>query len=126
VIVVNFGHPLTDPQLARLGELVGHPVERVIPVGTQFDNAHPFAEQVGGLVASAGLTAEQWQTLPLVVNLPSFAPIAAVLLADLHGRCGFFPTVVRLRPVPGSNPSQFEVAELLNLQSLRDAARITR
>lgn len=126
MIVVNFGHPLTDAQLARLAELACRPAERVVAVATQFDHARPFAEQVSALVASVGFTAEQWQTLPLVVNLPSFAPIAAALLAELHGRSGFFPTIVRLRPVVGANPPQFEVAELLNLQSLRDAARITR
>jgi hypothetical protein len=48
------------------------------------------------------------------------------LLAEIHGRSGFFPTILRLRPMPGSIPPQFEVAELLNLQSIRDAARTTR
>jgi hypothetical protein len=39
---------------------------------------------------------------------------------------GYFPAVLRLRPVPDSNPPQFEVAEIVNLQAVRDAARLRR
>jgi hypothetical protein len=126
MLIINFGHPLTKPQQDRIAELVGRPIDRVIPVTTQFDNSRPFAEQVSQLLGSTGLTSEQWQTTPMIVNLPSLAPIAAVLLAELHGRTGFFPTIVRLRPMPGTTPSQFEVDEVVNLQPIRDAARGTR
>jgi len=60
------------------------------------------------------------------VNLPSLTPIAGLLLAELHGRAGYFPAVVRLRPASGSTPPQYEVAELLNLQAVRDGARAGR
>ena len=33
---------------------------------------------------------------------------------------------VRLRPIPDALPPQFEVAEVLNLQARRDAARLRR
>jgi hypothetical protein len=39
---------------------------------------------------------------------------------------GYFPPVLRLRPVAGSVPPQFEVAEILNLQAVRDRARGSR
>lgn len=58
--------------------------------------------------------------------LPSLNFIAAVLLAELHGRMGYFPTIVRLRPVADATPRRFEVAELIDLQSVRDVARIKR
>lgn len=124
--LINFAHPLTDAQLERVRHLAGQPVERVIAVPAQFDHARPFAEQVRTLLAETGLTAEQWQTVPLVVNLPSLAPIAAMLLAELHGRCGYFPTIIRHRPVPDRVPPQFEVAELVDLQAIRDGARTRR
>lgn len=126
MLVLNFAHPLTAAHLARVGELAGRPVERVIAVPAQFDHAAPFDGQVRGLLAAVGLTADDWQTTPVIVNLPSLSPIAAVLLAELHGRAGYFPTVVRLRPVIGSTPPQFEVAELINLQAVRDVARAGR
>lgn len=126
MILVNFGHPLTATQLARIGDLAGSTVSRVIAVPTHFDHARPFDEQVRELIATIPLTAEQWQTTPVIVNLPSLSSIGGVLLAELHGRCGFFPTTLRLRPVSGSTPPQFEVAELLNLQTVRDRARDKR
>lgn len=126
VTVVNFGHPLTEEQRAQIGERTGGAVARVIDAPAQFDGEAPFAPQVDALLASVGLTAEEWQTLPLVVNPPSFAPIVALLLARLHGVVGHFPTIVRLAPVPGALPPRFAVAELVDLQAERDHARLLR
>ena len=78
------------------------------------------------MVETVGLTPEEWQTLPLVVNLPSLNVIAALVIAELHGRCGYSPAVLRLKPVPQTTPPQFAVAEIVNLQTVRDAARQTR
>jgi hypothetical protein len=126
MLLINFSHPLTDVQLSRVRELVGQDIERIIAVPTHLDHQRPFDEQVRELLATVALTAEQWQTIPLIINPPSLAPITAVLLAEIHGRSGFFPTVLRLRPVAGVTPPQFEVAELVNLQGVRDAARTRR
>lgn len=126
MLLLNFGHPLTDAHLARIREVAGREIERVLAVPTQFDHARPCDEQVRELLATVPLTPEQWQTTPLIVNPPSLAPITAALLAETHGRSGFFPTILRLRPIAGSVPPKFEVAELLNLQSIRDAARTRR
>jgi len=35
---------------------------------------------------------------------------------------GYFPSMVRLRPIDNSNPQRFELAEVMNLQALRNAA----
>lgn len=126
MLLLNFGHPLTDAQLARIRELAKREIERVIDVPTHLGHDRPFDEQVRELLATVPLTPEQWQTNPLIINPPSLAPITAVLLAEMHGRSGFFPTILRLRPVARTMPPRFEVAELLNLQGVRDAARTRR
>jgi hypothetical protein len=126
MLLLNFSHPLTDEQLAQVAALTGHPVDRVLDVPVHFDPAQPFTEQVVTLVESVALTSAEWQTLPLLVNPPGHAPLAVTLLAELHGRMGYFPAVVRLRPAPGSTPPRFEVAEVINLQAVRDAARSQR
>ena len=126
MLLLNFSHPLTDAQLARLGELAGQPIDRTIAVPTHFDHARPFDVQVRDILAAVPLSAAEWQTTPLLVNPPSLAAIAAVLLAELHGRIGYFPSVVRLRPVPNSTLPAFEPAEILYLQATRDAARSKR
>ena len=63
-------------------------VERVVNVSTQFDHARSFALQATELIDRAGLTAAEWGRVPVVVNLPSFAPGVAAVLAELHGRTG--------------------------------------
>lgn len=126
MLIVNFAHPLTADHLGAVERLTGQAAERVLDVPAQFDPAQPFGPQARALVGAAGLTPQEWQTLPLLINLPSLNVIAALLLAELHGRCGYFPAILRLRPVAGSAPPQFEVAEVLNLQVVRDEARQQR
>jgi len=74
----------------------------------------------------AGMAPAEWQTAPLLINPPALNSIAAALLAELHGRMGYFPPIVRLRPVAGSTPTRYEVAEVINLQEVRDQARRRR
>ena len=126
MILVNFGHPLTAAQLSQVEGLVGRPLQRTLDVKVHFDPDRSFVEQMPALVEGVGLSGAEWQTAPLLLNLPSFSPIAVLLLAELHGRMGYFPTVLRIRPMPGSAPPQFEVVELLPLQALRDGARSRR
>jgi hypothetical protein len=126
MILLNFSHPLTPDHLRQIAALIGRAVERVIEAPSQIDPQQPLAPQVVALVDQAGLSPAEWQTLPLLVNPPSLNFIAIVLLAELHGRCGYFPAHLRLRPVQGTMSPQYEVAEVLNLQALRDAARQRR
>lgn len=55
-------------------------------------------------------------------NLPSLNYSAVALLAGLHGRCGYFPATLRLRPVEGSIPVEYDVAEVIDLQAVRGEA----
>ncbi len=126
MILLNFSHPLTAEQLAQVETLAGQSVDRMLGELAQFDHAAGFAEQVRGLVERAGLAADEWQTAPLLVNLPGYAPGAACLLAEIHGRAGYFPAILRLRPVAGSVVTVYEVAELINLQAMRETARYAR
>lgn len=126
MILLNFAHPITPEQAQAVEDLLGHAVERVFACPAQFDPTGSFAEQAGALIDSVGLTAEEWQTAPLLVNLPSLSVIAGLVLAEIHGRAGYFPAVLRLRPVVGAVPPRFEVAEIVNLQEVRDTARQLR
>ncbi len=126
MIVVNFAHPLTEEQLHQIETLTGQKVERVIAIDAQIDPQEPLAPQVVRMVDQVRFSAEEWQTLPLLIALPSLNYSAGVLLAELHGRMGYFPSILRLRPVAGAIPPRFEVAEVINLQAVRDAARARR
>jgi len=126
MLILNFSHPLTPSQLAAISELTGSDglQERRIP--TQLDQQADFLPQSVSLADACQLTPQQWQTTPLIVNPPALNFVAVALLAELHGRMGYFPTCLRLRSVAGSTPPQFEVVGLLNLQAVRDEARTRR
>lgn len=126
MILLNFAHPITDEQRAQIEALTGQKIERVVEINSQIDPQQPLVPQVVALADQAGLSPTEWQTLPLLINPPSLNYIAVALLAELHGRCGYFPAHLRLRPVRGSIPPRYEVAEVINLQEVRDEARMRR
>lgn len=126
MILLNFAHPLTAEHLSQIESLTGQKAEQIIDLKVQFDNEKPFEPQLQELTAALSLSSEEWQTKPILVNLPSLNVIAGLLLAELHGRMGYFPPVLRLRPIANTTPTQFEVAEILNLQTVREEARKVR
>jgi hypothetical protein len=123
MILVNFSHPLSSEQTAAVEALMQTPIQRVFEVRSQVDAQAPLAPQIAALADAAGLTPTQWQNEAILVNPPSLNYSAVTLLAELHGRMGYFPACLRLRPVAGMVPPRFEVAEILNIQAIRDAAR---
>jgi hypothetical protein len=125
MLILNFTHPLTSEQCATIEQLAGGSIEEVRSIPVQINQSEPLTEQVVTLADAAQLSAGEWQTRHLLINPPGYAPAAFVLLAELHGRIGHFPSVIRLRPQPGPL-TRYEVAELLNLQAIRDAARKRR
>lgn len=126
MILLNFSHPITPAQQTQIEALTGQTIVRVVEAMPQFDEQQPFGPQLAALVTQVALTPAQWQSEPLLVVLPSLNFIAAALLAELHGRMGYFPPVVRTRPVANAVPRRYEVAEILDLQGVREAARSKR
>jgi hypothetical protein len=125
MILLNFSHPIADEQRARIGELAGVPLAEIRTIAVQIDQTQALEPQMRALVDRIGLTSQEWQTGELLINPPGYAPAAFVLLAELHGRIGHFPTLVRLRPRTGALTT-YEVAELINLQAIREEARKRR
>ncbi len=127
ITLINFAHPITDEQKSQIENIVNEPIN-IVNIPTQLDNDADFGPQATALVDQAVEALggpEAIQTTPVVVNLPGLAPAAAAVLAELHGRMGYFPPVLRLKPVPGP-VRRFEVAEVIDLQGLREQAREKR
>jgi hypothetical protein len=125
MLILNFTHPLTSEQQAQIEVLAHDSIEEVRTIPVQIDQAEHIEPQITAIVDAVGLSSEEWQTRSLLINPPGYAPAAFVLLAELHGRIGHFPSLVRLRPKPGPI-TDYEVVELLNLQTMREDARKRR
>lgn len=124
--IVNFSHPLTAEQLDQLHSEFQIQVEAVLQVATHLDPERPFAEQAVALVDAAGLSAQEWQGQCPLVALPALHVAAAAVLAEIEGRAGHLPAVIRLKPVVGAATPRFAVAEILNLFLIRNQARSLR
>lgn len=125
MLILNYTHPLNADQVAQIAQMVGsEPEVRTIPV--KIDNTQPLVPQMRAMVDAAGLTPDEWQTTPFIINPPGLAPATSVLLAEIHGLIGHFPSIIRLRPVVGSTPVAYEVAEIVNLQVAREESRERR
>src|SRR5215472_1707597 len=125
MLILNFTHPLTTEQQAQIEALAHTSIEEIRTIPVQIDQAEPLEPQITAIVDAVGLSSEEWQTRSLLINPPGYAPAAFVLLAELHGRIGHFPSLMRLRPKPGPVTS-YEVAEILNLQTIREDAQKRR
>jgi hypothetical protein len=112
--------------MRKLQGLTQQEIQQILDVATHLDPQQPFGPQIEARVDDLGLTTREWQTQPILVNPPSLSVFAAALLAELHGRMGYFPPLIRLRRVGGAIPPRFEVAEVMDLQSVRDRARARR
>lgn len=123
VKMLNFAHPLTESNLQEIETLACCEVSEVIQVPSQIDPARHLEPQIACRLEDLGLTAQEWQSQLLLVNLPSLTCSAAVVLALLHGRMGYFPPVLRLRPETGNLVTRFVVAEIINLRAIRERGR---
>ena len=124
--IVNFTHPLTPIIIKQIEQVLEQQIEDVKNIKTQLNEDKSFDEQIQQLVDEVGFSSDEWQTGKFLVHVPGFAPAASALLAELHGRMGHFPTILRLRAIENTTPRQFELAEIINLQSMRDASREKR
>ncbi|MEO9027211.1 MAG: CRISPR-associated protein Csx15 [Ktedonobacteraceae bacterium] len=121
MLILNVTHPLTDEQRAQIEVLAGASVEEIRTIPVQIDQTQALEAQIRVIIDEMQISSQEWQTCSLLINPPGYAPAAFVLLAELHGRIGHFPALIRLRSKTGSLPG-YEVAELVNLQAVRETA----
>ena len=123
--LINFSHPLTDEQTRQITAHVGE--IQTIAVKCQLDITIPFGPQIVALADQASLTnATLYQAERILVLLPALAPAAALMVAELQGRTGYFPPCVRLAQRPNSVPPVFDLAEIMDLNDQRQEARKRR
>lgn len=126
MLLLNFSHPLTSKQIEQLRRLIGQVDFDIRSIPSQFDTEEPFVDQLKTLFAdNPALRSVKWQSEELLVILPSLNYIAALVLAEIHGLSGHFPAFVRIRPA-NKLVSEYEIAEIVNLDRVRESARLRR
>ncbi len=127
-LILNFsGHPVLSGQITTISKILDWPLSQVIDVqvGTIAEDKK-FVDNILKVIEKIDLSAEQWQTANIVVISAGYSAIWSVLLAGIHGRIGYFPDVVHLRPGTIGSKEKFEVAEILNLREIRHSSRDKR
>jgi DNA-binding XRE family transcriptional regulator len=122
ILVLNFAHPLTAQQQAQIEELSNTTIEHIITIPTLINEEELPEPQIASLIEAVDQSIHDWHKQDILINPPGYAPAAILLLAEIHGRIGHFPTLIRMRPNHAS-VTTYEVIQLLNLQTIRDAAR---
>ncbi len=126
MIVLNFSHPIKTEQLKEMELLTNQKVDTLQDISIRLDNDLPFWKQVDDVISMVGYSSQEWQTNTFLIVLPSHSVIAAIVLSELHGRIGYFPCIIRQKPVSKEGPQRFEIAEIVDLQNIRNQARQTR
>lgn len=129
MIVLNYSHPITPSQLRQLRDAFPDydPDDiHVVNLDCQLDPNAEFGPQIQDLADAADLLPEQWQNDNIIVNLPALAQAAALLLAELFRRMGTFPKCLRFKRVSAGVPPVFELAEVMDPESLYDSADKTQ
>ena len=124
MILINFGHPIREDTLNEIRQLSQESLDSLINLKTAFEVEEPFEPQIRKLVDNVELSSEDWQTKSILINPPTLSIIALGVMAELHGRMGYFPAIIRLKQV--DLPPRFVLAEILNLQTLREGSRKLR
>jgi len=126
MLLINFSHSLTKPQISEINKRLSKKVDQIVTCEVHFDNDQDFSDQVRKLFGSGRIPTDRFQKEPFLVILPSHSFIAGLVLAELHGRMGHFPAVVRISPETSNLPLVYRVAEIIDLQAVRDNARKDR
>lgn len=120
VIVLNFSHPLTQNQRGEIAALRGVDMKQLdIREGLSrqyvYNSAEELVSAVKAQIDDAKMTTNAWQHQRILVNLPAHAAGAMIAIAEMHGRMGYFPSILRIEKVGEA----FEFTEIVRIDELR-------
>ena len=124
-IIFNFSHALTGDQITQIQSQVKDQINEII-IPIHFNQDKSFLQQVGKQIDYKMIVKYARRQNGLLIIPPALGVITCLLLAKLHGLLGYFPSIVRLRPVDQGLFQDYQVAEIINLQTLRDQSRKKR
>lgn len=122
--ILNLASPLSSDDLSMISALCGRKARRVVDLGHAFSETEPLAPQVRALLDTLGFTSSDWQKQSIVVNLPADSVASTLIVADIAGRRGRTPSVIRWKS--SGNRGRMEPFEVISLHEIRKEARHQR
>ena len=68
IILLNFAHPLTAEDITAINNLAKQPILDIKNIDAQIDPQGNVTVQVEEILNRAGLSSEQWQQTPIIIN----------------------------------------------------------
>lgn len=120
MILINFGAPFKPLQISQAEAFLYEPITRVVDLRFDVDFDQEMLQQFKKTMGRLKLTHADLTAEPVVVNLPQDNFLAAMALAELHARMGYFPPIIRTRLRASGILPYYEVAEVIDLQAIED------
>ena len=123
VVLLNFAHPTTELQVNQIRDFFQADEVKEIRFNVHFDVNAPFNEQITDLTRNCYEAFEETYPVfspyhsPVVLNLPSLAVIAVMLVRSLSLSLLNVDYILRLKPT--HNLEGFEVAELIRISNIK-------
>jgi len=121
MLIINVGQSFRTDLKPAFEGAVAEPIE-VFDLEGEYDVNRPLSKQVVELVNKVPLSPQQWGQTSLMVYAPTPIVFASAVVAEMHGRMGYFPTACHTRELPNGHA----YFEFVNLQEVRNQARTRR
>ena len=112
--IYNYSHPVTPEQLAQISSMFSTEItaKDITDIPVHIDHSLPMMPQIKAMLPTdeRGSSTERIWIIP-----PGYSVAAAVLVVELLHEYGGFVHLLRTRPVPGSTPTRYELAEVIVL-----------
>jgi len=128
MIILNFSHSLTERQEEQIKVIMNISDKawkdsKIMRINCYLDIEKSLPDQVDGILSQ--IPDDVWTDRILVVP-PPIAHSAILIMIGISSKCGYFPEAIRIKRKKGSNPPEYVVAEIIQLQAFKDRMRAKR
>lgn len=122
--LLNLAEPLTKEDISAIAALSGKTVRKLLQIKPVFSDRLPLVPQVRTFISGLDMSEKEWKSTSLVVCLPADSVVAAIMVAEIAGRRGRTPSVVRF--IRDGNTGRPEPSEVISLHEVRKEVRQER
>ncbi len=107
-------------EIEALVSIGGGRIDEFVQTERTFNMDQPLVPQVVDWLAAVEFERLCALKKPFLIFPPSLNYVSAVLLALMHGATGDWPSILRIRPVDSGGVRSYAIAEIINLNQVRN------